>query len=98
MSITIDLPDEMTQRITASADRAGMTPSEYIADSVRRRLAIEEFHEMRIISFAPKARIGKRFEVWILPTHGVNPLLDRGNNCAAIDQNGFGHSLADTSP
>lgn len=47
MSITVDLPAEVTADITRRAKRAGKTPGEFIAEAVRRQLAIERFRETR---------------------------------------------------
>lgn len=47
MSITLDLPDEITADIIRRAERAGQTPDAFITEALRRQLAIECFRESR---------------------------------------------------
>ena len=47
MSITLDLPDEMTADVVRRAQRAGQTPDVFIAEALRRQLTIERFRETR---------------------------------------------------
>jgi len=47
MSMTVQLPDEVTADLARRAQLAGQSESEFVADSVRRRLAIERFRERR---------------------------------------------------
>ena len=47
MSITLDLPDDLTADLSQRAARSGKTPGEYIAGAVRRQLSIERFRETR---------------------------------------------------
>ncbi len=47
MSITLELPDEMTVDVVRRAQRAGQTPDAFIAEALRRQLAIEHFREAR---------------------------------------------------
>lgn len=39
MSITLDLPEEISADILRRAEQAGKTPDAYVADSMRRQLA-----------------------------------------------------------
>ncbi len=39
MSITLDLPEEITADIRRRAEQAGQTPEAYVADALRRQLA-----------------------------------------------------------
>ena len=47
MSITLDLPDEMTADVVRCAQRAGQTPDVFIAEALRRQLSVERFRETR---------------------------------------------------
>ncbi len=47
MSITLDLPDEITADIVRRAKLAGQTPDVFIAEALRRQFAIECFRETR---------------------------------------------------
>jgi hypothetical protein len=47
MSITLDLPDEIAADIVCRARRAGQTPDVFVAEALRRQLAIERFRETR---------------------------------------------------
>lgn len=47
MSITLDLPDELTVDIVRRAKLAGQTPDVFIAGALRRQLAVERFRESR---------------------------------------------------
>jgi len=47
MSITVQLPEDVTTDLARRAELAGQSASEFVADSVRRRLAIERFRERR---------------------------------------------------
>jgi|HubBroStandDraft_1064217.scaffolds.fasta_scaffold528736_2 hypothetical protein len=47
MSITLDLPDEITSDIVRRAQLAGQTPNAFIAEALRRQLAIQRFRESR---------------------------------------------------
>jgi hypothetical protein len=47
MSITLDLSDELTADVSLRAERAGKSRDEFVADLLRRQLAIERFRETR---------------------------------------------------
>ena len=47
MSITLELPDQLSADVSRRAKRAGRTRDEFIADMLRRQLAIEHFRETR---------------------------------------------------
>jgi hypothetical protein len=45
MSITLDLPDEITADIARRAEREGQTLEVYAAEALRRHLALGELHD-----------------------------------------------------
>jgi hypothetical protein len=47
MSITLDLPDEISADLLRRAQQAGLTPGVFVAEALRRQLAIEQFRETR---------------------------------------------------
>jgi predicted HTH domain antitoxin len=47
MSITFDLPDEISADVIRRPQRAGQTPYVFVAEALRRQLAIERFRETR---------------------------------------------------
>ena len=47
MSITVDLPDELNADLARCAQRAGQTPEQFVADALRRQLAIPSFRETK---------------------------------------------------
>jgi len=47
VSITLDLPDEITADVLRRAQLAGQTLDVFIAEALRRQLAIERFRETR---------------------------------------------------
>jgi hypothetical protein len=47
MSITLDLPDEVSADVVRRAQQAGQTPDAFVAEALRRQLAIERFRETR---------------------------------------------------
>ncbi len=57
MSITLELPDEMTADIVRCAQRSGQTPNDFITEALRRQLSIEQFREMRerLSGYGPRA-------------------------------------------
>ena len=47
MSITLNLPDDITADIVRRAQRAGQTPDVFVAEAVKRQLAVDRFRETR---------------------------------------------------
>ncbi len=47
MSITLDLPDDVSAAVARCAARLGQTPDAFVAEAVRRLLAVERFRERR---------------------------------------------------
>jgi hypothetical protein len=47
MSITIELPDDLSADVVRRAERAGKTANEFIAEALRRQISIERFRETR---------------------------------------------------
>jgi len=47
MSITIDLPDELSADLARCAQRAGQTAEQFVADALRRQLAIQSFRDTK---------------------------------------------------
>jgi hypothetical protein len=45
MSITLDLPEEITEDIVRRAQRAGQTPDAFVTEALKRQLAVERFRE-----------------------------------------------------
>lgn len=66
MSITLELPDEMTADIDRCAQRAGQTPDVFIAEALRRQLSVEQFREMRerLSGYGPRAGLNTDEDVF----------------------------------
>ena len=47
MSITVELPDDVTADLVRRAQRIGQSPERFIAEALRRQLAVEQFRETR---------------------------------------------------
>ena len=47
MSITVELPDELSADLSRCAEQAGQTPEEFAAEALRRQLAIQRFRETK---------------------------------------------------
>ena len=47
MSITVELPDELSADLSRCAQKAGQTPEEFAAEALRRQLAIQRFRETK---------------------------------------------------
>jgi predicted transcriptional regulator len=47
MSITVDLPDELSADLVRHAQRAGQTAEQFAADALRRQLAIQSFRDTK---------------------------------------------------
>ena len=47
MSITVDLPDELSADLARCAQRAGQTAERFAADALRRQLAIQSFRDTK---------------------------------------------------
>ena len=47
MSIVIELPENVSADVTRWAERAGLTPDAFVADAVRRQVAVQRFRERR---------------------------------------------------
>jgi predicted transcriptional regulator len=47
MSITIELPDDLSADVVRRAERMGKTANEFIAEALRRQISIERFRETR---------------------------------------------------
>lgn len=45
MSITLDLPEELSVALKRRATEAGQTPEQFASDALRRQLAIQRFRE-----------------------------------------------------
>jgi len=57
MSITFDFPDNLASDLARYAERNGQTPDAFIAEALRRQLAVEEFRETRerLSGYGPRA-------------------------------------------
>ena len=47
MSITVDLSDELSAELARCAQRAGQTAEQFVADALRRQLAIQSFRDTK---------------------------------------------------
>jgi predicted transcriptional regulator len=47
MSITVDLPDDLSADLARQAQRAGQTAEQFAADALRRQLALQSFRETK---------------------------------------------------
>jgi len=66
MSITLDLPDTLTEDIVRCAARLGQTPDAFVAEAVRRLLAVERFRERRerLSGYGPRAGLNTDDDVF----------------------------------
>jgi metal-responsive CopG/Arc/MetJ family transcriptional regulator len=46
-TLTISLPANLRRSVARSAKKKQMTASEFVRDALRRRLALDRFHELR---------------------------------------------------
>ena len=66
MSITLDLPDEITADIVRRAKSAGQTPDIFILEALRRQLSVEQFLERRerLSAYGPRAGLNTDEDVF----------------------------------
>lgn len=66
MSITLELPDSLTTEIARCAERMGQTPDAFVAEAVRRLVAVERFRERceRLSGYGPRAGLNTDEDVF----------------------------------
>ena len=66
MSITLELPDDLSAAVSRYAARLGQTPDAFVAEAVRRLLAVERFRERRegLSGYGPAAGLNTDEDVF----------------------------------
>ena len=66
MSITLDLPDDLSAAVSRCAARLGQTPNAFVAEALRRLLTVERFRERRerLSGYGPAAGVNTDDDVF----------------------------------
>lgn len=66
MSITLELPDNLAAALRRCAERLGQTPNAFVAEAVRRLIAVERFRARRerLSGYGPRAGLNTDEDVF----------------------------------